>query len=67
MAEILKIVKSPYLDEKSSHYDEIWYTNTDLELGDSHMTKYEKKLKFKMADGRHFKYHFLVITQQPIV
>ena len=26
---------------KSSHFDEIWYTNADLELDDSHVTKYE--------------------------
>jgi len=37
----LKIVKSHYLNEKSSDFDEIWYTNADLELADSHVTKYE--------------------------
>jgi len=34
-------VKAPQLNEKSSDFDEIWYTNADLELGDSHMTKSE--------------------------
>jgi len=37
----LKIVKSPYLNEKSPDFDEIRYTNADLELDDSHVTKYE--------------------------
>jgi len=26
---------------KSSDFDEIWYTTADLELDNSHMTKYE--------------------------
>ena len=34
----MKIVKSPYLYEKSSDVDEIKYTNADLELGDSQLT-----------------------------
>jgi len=33
-AAILKIAKSPYLSEKSSDFDKIWYT-----LADSHVTK----------------------------
>jgi len=33
-------VKSPYLNEKSSDFDEIWYTTAHLELHDSQMTKY---------------------------
>ena len=41
MAEgpILKIVKSTYLSEKSSDFDEIWYTTLDIEHDDSHVTK----------------------------
>jgi len=41
MAEsaIVKIVKSPFLNEKSSDFDEVWYTTTYLELDDSHVTK----------------------------
>jgi len=35
---ILKIVKSLYLNKKSSDFDEIRYTTTNLELDDSHMT-----------------------------
>ena len=38
---ILKIVRSSHIHEKSSDLDEIRYTNADLELGDSHVTKYE--------------------------
>jgi len=29
---MLKVVKSPYLNEKLSDFDKIWYTNADLEL-----------------------------------
>jgi len=41
-------VKFSYLNEKSSHVDESWYTNTELELDNSHVTKYKKK---KIQDG----------------
>jgi len=35
-------VKSSYLNEKkSSDFDEICYTTADLEVSDSHVTKYE--------------------------
>ena len=27
--------------KKLSDFDEIWYTNADFQLGDSHVTKYE--------------------------
>jgi len=36
---ILKIVKSPYLSEKLSDFDEIWYTTSNIEPGYSHVTK----------------------------
>jgi len=39
----VEIVKSLYLNEKSSDFDEIWYTTANLELNDSHMTKYHFK------------------------
>jgi len=34
MAEIrhVEIVNSPYLNDKSSDFDEIWYTTANLEL-----------------------------------
>ena len=38
-AAILKIVKSPYLSQKSSDFDEIWYTTSDIEPDYSHVTK----------------------------
>ena len=38
-AAILKIPKSPYLSEKSSDFDKIWYTTADIEPDDSHVTK----------------------------
>ena len=38
-AAILKIAKSPYLGEKSSDFNEIWYTTSDIEPGYSHVTK----------------------------
>ena len=39
MAVILKIVKSPYLSQTSSDFDEIWYTTSDIEPDYSHVTK----------------------------
>jgi len=41
MSAILKIVKSPHLNEKWSDFDDIWYTIADFELDNSHVTKYE--------------------------
>ena len=34
----MKIVKSPYLSQKSSDFDEIWYTKSDIEPGYTHVT-----------------------------
>ena len=39
MAAILKIVKSPYLSEKSSDFNEIWHTTADIEPDDSLVAK----------------------------
>ena len=38
-AAMLKIVNSPYLSEKLSDFDQIWYTTADIEPNDSHVTK----------------------------
>ena len=38
-AAILKIVKSPYLSQKLSNFDEIWYTTSDIKPDLSHVTK----------------------------
>jgi len=37
-AAILKIVKLPYFSQKSSDFDEIWYTTSDIEPDYSHVT-----------------------------
>jgi len=41
-AAILKIDISPYLSEKLSDFDEIWYTAADFELDKCHVIKNEK-------------------------
>ena len=66
MATILKIVKSPYLSQKSSDFDEIRYTTAIAEPDYSHVTKIEI-LKFKMAAVAILKIALLAITHQPIV
>ena len=38
-AAILKIIKSPYLSQKTSDFDEIWYTTLDIEPDYNHVTK----------------------------
>ena len=38
-AAILKIAKSPYISEKSSDFDKIWYTKADIEPDDSHVNE----------------------------
>ena len=35
----LKMVKSPYLSEKSSDFDETWNITSDIEPDDSEVTK----------------------------
>ena len=62
-----KIVKSPYLSEKLSDFDEIWYTTSDIESGYSHVTKKLKFLKFKMVAVAILKIDFLAINHRPIV
>ena len=56
-AAILKITKSPYLSEKSSDFDKIWYTKADIEP----MTVTWPEIAiFKIQDGggRHLKNRF---------
>jgi len=48
-AAILKIVKSPYLSQKSSDFDEIWYTTSDIGTRLQSRDQKLKFLKFKMA------------------
>ena len=60
-AAILKIVKSPYLSDKSSDFDQAWYTTSDIERDDSHVTKKTWKfLKFKMAAAAILKIAFFL-------
>jgi len=56
-AAILKIVKLPYLSEKSSHFNEIWCTASDIEPDYSHWLKIAI---FKIQDGdcRHLENRF---------
>jgi len=37
---IFKMVKSPYLNEETYEFDEIWHTTPHLVLDDSHVIKY---------------------------
>ena len=38
-AAIFKIVKSPHVSEKSSDFDDMWYTTADIEPDDNNVTK----------------------------
>ena len=44
-AAILKIVKSPYLSEKLSDFDEIWYTTSDIKPR-TQLQSRDQKMKF---------------------
>ena len=60
------MVKSPYLSEKSSDFDETRYTKSDIESDDSQVTKNWNFLKFKMVAAAILKIVFLAITHQLI-
>ena len=53
----MKIVKSPYLSEKSPDFDEIWYTTLDIKPGYSHMIK-NAIFKIQNGGGRHLEIRF---------
>ena len=57
----MKIVISPYLSEKSSDFNEIWYSTLDIEPDYGHVTKI-KIFKFEMATAAILKIAFLAIT-----
>jgi len=38
----LKIVIAPYLSRESFEFDEIWYTDANIEQGDKNMRKIQK-------------------------
>ena len=54
----MKIVISPYLSEKLSDFDEIWYTASDIEPRYSHVTRKLKFLEFEMATAAILKIVF---------
>jgi len=64
-----EIVKSPYLTEKSSDFDEIWHTTADIELDDSLVSRDQKLkfLKFKTVATAILKIDFIAITHRSIV
>jgi len=68
-AAIFKIVKSPHVSEKSSDFDNMWYTTADIEPDDSNVTKNYFFLNSRWwIDGRCIlKIVFLAVTHQPIV
>ena len=53
--------------QKSSDFDEIWYTTSDIEPDYRQVAKKLTFLKFKMAAAAVLKIRFLAITHQPIV
>ena len=55
----MKIVKSPYISEKLSDFNEIWYTTSDIEPSYSHVTK-KNEFFFGIQDGggRHLEIRF---------
>jgi len=57
-------VKSPYLNEKSSDFDEIWCTSEHLELDDSQVTKYETFKDSRRRMAAILKIVFFAITKQ---
>jgi len=54
----LKIVKSPYLSDKSSDFDQTWYTTSDIEPDDSHVTKKTEIFEIQDGGGRHLENRF---------
>jgi len=56
-ATILKIIKSPYLSQKSSDFDKMWYTKSYVEPDDSHVKKNEI-FKTQDAGCRNLENHF---------
>ena len=53
----MKMVKSIYLSEKSSDFDETWYTASDIEPDDSLVTKIEIFI-IQDGAGRHAENRF---------
>jgi len=60
----LENVKSSHLNEKSSNFDEIWCTTTNLELGYSHVTKICEI--FKLVGGRDIQNQWQYFNGDPL-
>jgi len=58
MASIYKIIKSPYLSEKSSDFEDIRYTTANVEPDYSYLTK-NWNFKIQDGDGLHLENRFL--------
>ena len=52
-AAILKIIISPYLSQKSSDFDEIFYTAAGFELDERHVIKNKTSASVKLTQTRH--------------
>ena len=63
----MKIVKSPYLSEKLSDFDEVLYTTSDIESRLQSRHQKMKFLEFNMAAAAILKFAFLAMTHRPIV
>jgi len=55
----LQLVKSQYLNEKPSCFDEICYTKAHLKLYDNHVTKYEFFKRFVNGRKAYIENRFL--------
>jgi len=68
-AAIFKIVMSPYLREKSSDCDEIFYTAADFELCERHVIKDEEVAldRLRVRQNVFFVYHKIQNTTNKIV
>ena len=62
----MKIANSPYINEKALYFDEISYTNADLKLDDSHVTKYDFFLNSRWRTSAILENVGNAITRLPI-
>jgi len=65
MSTILQMVKSPYLNENKSDFDEIWYTTARWNSMAARRPSVNICLQFKVTDVRRFNSRFLAISRLP--
>ena len=65
-AAILKIPLSSYLSLEFADFDQICYTDADINIMRRVVDKELKLCKFKMADGRHIENRFLAICRRHV-